>query len=326
MHAEQKVESVPADRPIFGLPVDTRILFANHKGVYKPRLEKSKTKLLKKIVFLGKFLDADEKIVLVTTGCSPFTMFEQLTVGVGLVVLLKRALFVFTNNRLLHIPTTWSFRYRGSIAQVLYQDCQRLHVKGSRLIAEYHSGRKEKFLYLPRRDRKVIKRCHFSTSESDRRSENPQRNHLCPNCTEVLRSDTVTCPTCSLEFKSKAKARRYSVLIPGGGYFYTRHPFMGICDAMAESYLLVLTVLALGFGLLGDAKAMAVFPMFLAALTVEKLVTIYHANSFLAEFIPEDLKTLLRGQSVPVAPTPAPTQTPARPEPKGRPEDVLSVR
>jgi len=59
MHAEQEVEATPTDRPIFGLPVDTGILFANHKGVYKPSIEKSKTKLLGKLGFLANFLEAD---------------------------------------------------------------------------------------------------------------------------------------------------------------------------------------------------------------------------------------------------------------------------
>jgi len=203
MQVEHKVEISPTERSIFGLPVDTSILFVNHKGVYKRHLEKRRTKLLGKLTFLGKFLDADEKIAFVTTGCSPCTLFEQLTIGALWVLLIKRALFVFTNKRVFHIPTTRTFNYRGSVAQILYQDCQRLRVKGSTFVAEYHNGRKEKFLCIPRRDRAVIKRFQFATSESDRRSENPQRNHLCPNCTKVLPSGAVTCPTCGLEFKSR---------------------------------------------------------------------------------------------------------------------------
>ncbi|MCU0917948.1 MAG: hypothetical protein MUC88_25810 [Planctomycetes bacterium] len=159
MHTAHPVEATPADRPIFGLPVDTAILFSNHKGVYKPGLEKSRTKLLRKLTFLGSFLDADEKIAFVTLGCSPYTMLEQSTLGVW-VVLIKRALFVFTNKRLLHIPTTGKADYRGSIAQVLYQDCRRLHVQGSRLVAEYHNGTREKFTCIPRRDRAIIKHFH----------------------------------------------------------------------------------------------------------------------------------------------------------------------
>jgi len=325
MHAEQKVEAAPADRPIFGLPVDTSILFSNHKGVYKPGIEKNKTKLLQKLGFLANFLDADEKIVFVTTGCSPYSTLEQMTMGALWVTVLKRALFVFTNKRLLHIPTTWKFDYRGSVAQILYQDCRRLQVKGSGLVTEYHTGKKDRFACISSGDRAIIKRFQFSTGESDRRSENPQRNHLCPNCTEVLPARAVACPFCGLEFKNKGKALTRSVFLPGGGYFYTGHPFLGIGDALGESYLVILTLVVLFAGLLGDAEAMATFPIVLVILVLEKLLTVYHSNSFLAEFIPADLKALLSGRPVQrVQPELPPI--PAPPEPEHRPEDVLSLR
>ena len=325
MHTELEVEATPADRPTFGLPVDTRILFATQKGVYKPSIEKSRTKLLRKLSFLAHFLDADETIVFVTTGCSPFTAFEQLTVGVGLVVLLKRALFVFTNKRLLHIPTTRTFRYRGSIAQILYQDCRRLHVQGGRLIAEYHNGGKERFLYIPRRDRKIIQRFQFASNESNRRSENPQRNHLCPNCTQVLPARTVACPSCGLEFKSRAKALTWSLLLPGGGYFYTGHPLLGACDALGEAWLLILNLVVLCAGLRGDAEAMATLPVLLGALALEKVGTVHHSNSFLKEFLPEDRQALPSGRSAPRT-QPEQPPLPAPPEAKRRPEEILSVR
>ena len=187
MHAEQKVEATPTDRPIFGLPVDTRILFSNHKGIYKRSIEKHKTKLLRKLGFLANFLDADEKIVFVTTGCSPYTLFERLTIGAVWLILLKRSLFVFTNKRVLHIPTTWNFDYRGSIAQILYQDCRRLHV--SKAAGSSRStttvGTRSSCISPPA--------TATSSSTSSSRpassmncSENPQRNHLCPKCTQVL--------------------------------------------------------------------------------------------------------------------------------------------
>ncbi len=325
MHVEQKVEATPADRPIFGLPVDTRILFSNHKGVYKPSIEKSKTKLLRKLGFLANFLEADEKIIFVTIGCSPYTTLELMTMGALWVNLLKRSLFVFTNKRLFHIPTTWQLDYRGSISQILYQDCRRLYVKYPRLVAEYQNGRTDKFSGIPARDRDVIKHFQFATSESDRRSENPQRNHLCPNCTQVLPSRTAACPSCGLEFKTRAKALTRSVLLPGGGYFYTGHPFIGAGDALGEAYLVILTLVVLFAGLVGDAEAMSTFPIVLVILVLEKLLTIYHSNGFLDEFIPENAKALLSGrpvQRVQLEPPPIP----APPQPKHRPEDVLSLR
>ena len=325
MRTEPRAEATPTDRPIFGLPVDTRILFSNHKGVYKPRIEKNKTKLLRKLGFLANFLDADEKLVFVTTGCSPYSTLEQLTVGALWVYLLKRALFVFTNKRLFHIPTTWQLDYRGSIAQILYQDCKRLQVSGSGLVAEYHTGKKDRFASIPGPDRKIIKHFQFATSASDQRSENPRRNHLCPSCTQVLPARAVTCPSCGLEFKSRAKALTRSIVLPGGGYFYTGHPFLGACDALGEAYLVILNVVVLFAGLLGDAEALATLPVFLALLVGEKVGTVYHSNSFLKEFIPENLKALLPGRPVQRV-QPGPPPIPAPPQPKRRPEDVLSLR
>ncbi len=325
MYAREQVETAPTERPIFGLPVDTAVLFADKKGVYKPRIEKNRMKLLAKLGFLAKFLDADEKILLVTTGCSPFTTVEQMTMGAAWLIAVKRALFVFTNKRLFHIPATNKHQYRGSLAQILYQDCKRLHVKGSALVAEYHSGKKEKFLYLPRADRAIIKRFNLQADASDQPSAQPQRNHLCPNCTQLLSPGVNACPSCGLEFKNKTRAWKYSVLVPGGGYFYTGHPFMGAADAVVESYLLLVLLGSVAAGLLG-APDMLSNALFIGALLfLEKLITIYHSHGFLAEFIPAHLKALLSGQPVQKAPTELPPPPPI-PERKQKLEDVLSVR
>jgi hypothetical protein len=307
----------------FGLPLDTTILFSDKKGVYRPRIEKRRTKLLAKLGFLAKFLEADEKIVFATTGCSPFTTLEQMTMGAAWLMAVKRAVFVFTNKRLFHIPATTRYEYRGSISQVLYQDCKRLQVKGSALVIEYHSGRKEKFIAVPRGDRAILKRFQLQTGESDQPSARPQRNHLCPGCMQLLPSEAVTCPACRLEFKSKAMALKYSVLLPGGGYFYTRHVFLGLVDALVESYLFLVTLVGLLAGLLGEPGVLSGALVFGLIFVLEKLVTIFHSNAFLDEFIPRNLGALLNGQPAPVEP---PQPVSATPEAKPRLEDILSVR
>ena len=76
---------------------------------------------------------------------------------------------------------------------------------------------------------------------------------------------------------------------------------------------------------LGDPQALAPAILLSLILALEKLVTVYHSNSFLAEFIPCDLKRLLSGQPVPAKPS-EPLPPPEIPERKKRPEDVLSVR
>jgi hypothetical protein len=94
---------------------------------------------------------------------------------------------------------------------------------------------------------------------------------------------------------------------------------------VGETYLVVLNLVVLFAGLLGDTKAMATLPVFLVLLVLEKVGTVYHSNSFLDEFIPENLKALLRGRPVQRMQSELPP-TPPAPEPKRRPEDVLSLR
>jgi len=326
MQAVEEVNEIAAHPPTaraLGLPVEPEILFADKRGVRKARIEKNRTHLLEKLGFLGRFLDADERIILVTTGCSPFGVLEQMTMGALWVVLLKRALFVFTNKRMFHIPTTANYAYRGALSQILYEDCCSLQAKGSMLVIEYRNGRKEKFYGIPGADRAIIQRLRLETSETDHPSDQPQRNHLCPNCTQILPTGAVTCPSCGLEFKSRTKALKYSLLVPGGGYFYTNHPFMGIGDAVVESYLLIITLAGLVVGLLGDSEAMSTALLFAIVLGIEKLVTIHHSYSFLSEYIPQNLKRLLNGHPAPTEPA---LSVPAVPQKTQRTEDILSVR
>jgi hypothetical protein len=325
MYTGDEVATNQAECVRFGLPIDTGILFSDKKGVHQPRIEKQRTKLLQKLGFLAKFLEADEKIVLVTTGCSPFTALEQLTMGAAWLMAVKRALLVFTTKRLFHIPATTKYEYRGSVAQVLYQDVKRLQVKGSGIVIEYHSGKKERFFPIPRGDREIIKRFQVHSGESEPRSARPERNHLCPSCTQLLPPGVEACPSCGLAFKSRAKARTYSLALPGGGYFYTNHVFLGIMDALVESYLLLNTLGALLAGLLGTPGMLSSAFVLGLILTLEKLVTIFHSNAFLDEFIPRNLGALLNGRPV-QSQVPLPAPEPSSPLRQRRVEDVLSVR
>jgi hypothetical protein len=103
------------DPKLIDLPVDRNILFSDHNGKFKRGLEKRQTKLVEKLAFLTPFLKDDEKILLITTGCSPMSVLEQVVTG-WLVYYLKRSLIVFTNMRIFHIPAKADFSYRNSIA------------------------------------------------------------------------------------------------------------------------------------------------------------------------------------------------------------------
>ena len=66
---------------IFGLPVDRKTLFSNHKKVYKKRIEKRQRKLIIKLPFLKPFLKRGEHILMITTGYSPLASIAQYVTG-----------------------------------------------------------------------------------------------------------------------------------------------------------------------------------------------------------------------------------------------------
>lgn len=300
----------------FDLPVETDILFSNHKGIYKRTIEKRQRKMLKKISFIKPFLHEGEKILLVTTGCSPVSVAEQLLTG-WIVFYLKRSLFVFTNTRIFHIPTRYNFSYRNSIAQILYSDCRSINIKGRTLKAEYKNGKKEKFIYIPRREKKKIRTLLNDISFEGQSSPMLQRTHLCPRCTNLLIEGQYICPNCSLEFKSKKQARKISIIYPGGGYFYTGHPFLGIGDALAEIYLTLLVLITLVGLITGIPESFPKLVFFGLVLVLEKTLTVYHSNHFIKEYIPKD-RSINKPTAQPKPQKPAKTTTP-------KPEEILSA-
>jgi hypothetical protein len=275
----------PHQENAFALPLDREILFSNYKGDYKKGIEKRQTKLLKKIPFLKNFLSEDERILLITTGCSPTSLLEQLLTG-WIFIFLKRSVFIFTTSRIFHIPTKRNYSYRNSIAQILYSDCTSIQIKGRKLIVEYKNGMKEKFLYIARKEKRKIRALLPTISFEGPLSKTQKRTHLCPRCTAELHEGKYICENCYLEFKNKDEAKKISLIYPGGGYFYTRHPFLGISDAIVETILIILVILSLinlVHGVQGSGVNLCTFAIL---LVIEKALTVYHSNHFVKEFIP----------------------------------------
>ncbi len=212
-------------------------------------------------------------------------LLEQLTLGV-MIKYLKQSLFVFTNKRFFHIPARWDYSYRNSIAQILYNDCQSIRQSGSKLIPTYKNGEKEKFLYINRADRKRIRALLEKVSFDGLPTKAAKKIHLCPRCTSELEHDNYACPSCRLEFKNKAQGRLISLLAPGGGYFYTGHPFLGVSDAIVEGVFIIAAIAALIEVARGQDAAAAGLVLVLIILAFEKILSIYHANKFIEEYIP----------------------------------------
>lgn len=277
----------PGNQNLSDLPVDRDILFSDHNGRFKRGPEKRQTKLVGKLAFLKLFLKDDEKILLVTTGCSPMSVLEQVVTG-WLVYYLKRSLIVFTNMRIFHMPAKADFSYRNSIARINYSDCNGISMKRGYLEIRYKNGTREKFTYIDRKERKKIKALLSATSFEGVHAAAGGRTHLCPRCTAELVKDKYTCPGCRLVFKNTSDGRRTSLIFPGGGYFYTRHPVLGVGDAITELILLVLVVASLIDALRGSGNGFGPLAIWGTALIIEKSISVYHSNHFINEYIPEE--------------------------------------
>ncbi len=271
---------------IFGLPVDTGIIFSNYRGVYKKRIEKRQREFIVKLSFLKPFLEGDEKILLVTTGHSPPTIFEKMGLG-WLFVYLKRSLLVFTTRRIFHVPTTPIYRYRTSIAQIRYDGCQSITMKGRSLMVAYSDMKvTDTFFGLAGREKKKIRQILKTLPALGEQKTSSGRVHLCPRCAAPLSVSRPICQHCQLKFKSKTMATLLALFLPGGGYFYVRQPFLGIMAAVLEGQLLV------GIGILLKDMLGGIGPdAFLLAgaavlFILGKVLGIVHARVFTREFIP----------------------------------------
>ena len=330
MQTEERAESTATatDRVILGLPVDTRVLFSDKKGIYKPRIEKRRMKLLQNLGFLGRFLDAEEKILLATTGCSPFTALEQMTIGAAWVVVLKRCRLRIHEQAVVPYPhhdeRQVSRIHRADPVRGLSAAPRERLVAGRR-VPQRQEGE------IPATSPAAIARSSRGLRSRRTRRTIPartrSRNHLCPHCATGPAGRSGHMPLVRPGIQEQGKGPEVLPAHPGRRVFLYRPP---VHWGRRRHHRVLPPAFDVGVSRRQDFSAILRHGLspscFAVVLAFEKLITIYHSNSFLAEFIPMDLKRLLRGQPVPAKlaePLPA---LPEVPEQKQRPEDVLSVR
>ncbi len=287
---------------LFGLPFNQEIAFSNPKGKFKEDIKEKQLQMIEKYVpLLEQFLEPGEEILLVMRGCSPVSPREHLTIG-WIVFLLKRCTLVVTNRRILHFPSKTNFTPRNSVAQIRYGDVEMIKPStwmGRKFMVKYKNGSKETFIYV-RESRKLKAVLSLLQIQGQPETLLRVRHHLCPKCTAPLNPGIYSCARCGLAFKNERKARVLSIFLPGGGYFYTGHHFLGIGDAIAESALLVVVITSLAallFGAVDPLEKMKLLVIFGVLLVYEKLISIYHARHYVKEYIPleKDFQPLKRG-------------------------------
>jgi hypothetical protein len=275
----------------FGLRINQDVCFTAHNNQFHKGTRDRQLKILRGLApTLKQVLKPDEEIWLAVRAVSPMSWFEQLTTG-WMIYYLKRCVLVFTNKRILHLPTTVNFKPKVSVAQVLYGDIAEPKLTGflgRALTLRYRSGKKESFNYIEPRDFKKLKTILPSLPKEGQPSEVSERHHLCPRCQARLLKGKFTCPGCQLQFKDGERALKLSILYPGGGYFYTGHPILGIGDAIVEGMLLILIIGGVIEILSGERgpEGWALVAVFTLALIAEKAQTMYHARHYVNEYIP----------------------------------------
>ena len=276
------------------LPIDGQSAFTNRKKKFREKLKKQQLRILKDFVpILNHQLEPGETILLAMRGVSPFRILEELTTG-WWIFMAKRCLLVLTDRRILHFPATLRFRPRNSVFQIRFTDIESFKARG-RITFRYRNGQKEVF-HQVRNGRKF--KALFGTMNlgSGVTTSQKGRHPVCPRCTAALTRDSYACRTCRLKFKNPRSARLYSIFLPGGGYFYTRHFVLGLVDAVVEAALIFLLVLyTAGYFLAkpGYENGLVLAAVFGVLLFLEKLITVYHAEHFIREYLPAE-KTFRR--------------------------------
>ncbi len=209
-----------------------------------------------------------------------------------IIVYIKRCLLVVTTSRILHLPAKSDFSTRQSVAEISLGDIVQAKVSsflGRALTLKYRNGKTEKFVYVDGKVVRKLKQILPGLTGKGEQSTTGGRRHICPRCAQPLEPRHYACRQCFLEFKDRSRAIKYSILYPGGGYFYTGHPVLGILDALAEAFLTLLVLvnlLVVVSGATGKDEAVAGLAAFLVILVIEKLITIYHASHYVDEYIP----------------------------------------
>jgi hypothetical protein len=286
------------------LPIRGEVAFANARGKFQEKIKKQQLKYLKDHVNdLQHILEEGEEILLAARGASPFTMVEQLTTG-WWIYYIKRCHIVLTNRRVLHLPSNYRFKPRDSVAQIRFHDIESF--KGKRRVTfRYKNGTKEVFSQI-RNGKRLVQLLKGLVTTSSTSSQYGGRQHLCPKCVAPLPKERYTCPRCRFQFKEPGAARLYSIFLPGGGYFYTRHPWIGVGDAITELVLIFLTfvfLLEYFMSTQRDVSLLYIGLCFGAVLVVEKLITIYHSKHFIEEYIPVEKRFNRIPQAKPVSRT-----------------------
>jgi hypothetical protein len=286
---------LPQITKVDAISVRGDVLFTNDKGEAKASVQKRSEAALRKLMPpLQTILLPGEAVLYVARAHSPLTPLEQITAA-WWTRLLAAAAIVITNQRLLFFPVKRDGSWRESVRAVYWGDLEEVKPRGllvHHVTFKSKNGTKATYTHFRRRDAKkiaAISKALHPTASGEMTSAHGFVQ-LCPGCRNVLTPSHYLCPACGLAFKDEKTMVRRSILLPGGGYFYTGHPFIAMLPAVIEGFLMLDILVLLFAGLSSPSTRVTVLPTLTVLIlfwSLETAVTILHCRRYIREFIPD---------------------------------------
>jgi hypothetical protein len=231
------------------------VAFTNRKGVEKRGIRKRAEQALDKLQEpLRKILEPDEAVLYIARATLLPGLFEQFFLG-WYVAYLAPATLVLTNRRLLHLSVTRNGSWNRGVRSARWGDLETARIKAilsPKLHIKYRNGKKEVYWRLRGDDGRKIRLLLEILLPGAASGTSPalSMTSLCPGCLAALTPGVYECPSCRLKFKDEKTLLRRSILIPGGGFFYTGHSLLGTLHFLVD-LILVLEVLLWGGAAMG---------------------------------------------------------------------------
>jgi len=291
VHDNQTAAVVTAD----GLSIRSDVLFTNDKGEEKESVQKRTKKILQKLrPALQRIVQPGESVLYAMRARSPLSPLEQLTAA-WWTSLLAACAIVVTNKRILFFPVKRDGSWRESVQAVYWGDVNEIKQTGllvHNVYFKFKNGTKATYANVLRGSAKKLSSIAsvMIPNASGEQTAASGLVHLCPACCGPLTEGRYFCPSCGLIFKNEKTMILRSILLPGGGYFYTGHPLVAIMPAAVEALLVVDIVSILFSGLRSPKAGQDLFARLLVLVIfwgLETAVTILHSRRYVREFIPE---------------------------------------
>lgn len=291
IHNTGPLRTVNAD----GISIRNDVLFTNDKGEENGRIQKRSEKALQKLrPALQRMLLPDEAVLFVMSARSPLTVVEQLT-SAWWTAVLAAAVIVITNKRILFFPVKRDGSWRESIRAAHWGDLEEVKAQGllvRNVTFKFKNGTKTTYANVRRADAKKIAAIATVLIPAASGEVTPTQTlvQLCPDCRNVLTPGKYSCSGCGLIFKNEKSMVIRSILLPGGGYFYTGHPLVAIIPAVVEGILILELLVVLAAGMTSPQRMHNLLPILLVLSVfwaVETMVTILHCRRYVRDFIPD---------------------------------------